>query len=120
MRTKEEFEVSVELINLSTAGTLVSYRHVAGRPSLFSGGETVFLETDLSQLIERLSVRLYTFQSELARFQMRCRIVHTYEESETRRHYFGVALLDLARRREDLLHAVILKIQTFISSRGLV
>jgi hypothetical protein len=35
------------------------------------------------------------------------------------RDYAGLAFLDLTKQQEDLLHAVILKMQLFLSSRDL-
>jgi hypothetical protein len=90
-----------------------------GTLPLFGGGETVFFETDFTDLIERMAVRLYAFQADLARFQVRARVVRTYEEPDTRRRYVALAFLELTGPQEDLLHALILKMQMFISSRGL-
>jgi hypothetical protein len=58
-------------------------------------------------------------QAELARFQTHCRVAYTAEESDMQRDYAGLAFLDLTKQQEDLLHAVILKMQLFLSSRDL-
>jgi hypothetical protein len=116
---RKKLDIGVELIDLATGGAALSYRYVPGTPPLFGGGETLFFEADFSNLIERLAVRLYAFQAEIATFQARCRVVRIYEEPDTRRRYVAVVFLDLSGPQEDLLHALILKMQLFISSRGL-
>jgi hypothetical protein len=116
---KKKLDISIELIDLATGGASLCYRYKPGTPPLFTGGETIFFEADFSDLIERMAVRLYAFQAELAHFQARCRVVRTYEEPDTRRRYVAVAFRDLTGPQEDLLHALILKMQMFISSRGL-
>jgi hypothetical protein len=117
---KQKLDLEVELIDLASGGALVSYRQSAGTQPYLIGGESIFLEVDFNELIERLAVRLYAFQAELAHLQMRGRVIRAYEEVETRRHYAAVAFLDLTRPQEDLLHAVILKLQLFMSSRGMM
>ena len=114
---KKKLDIGVELIDLATGGASLSYRYMPGTPHLFGGGETVFFEADFSALIERMAVRLYAFQADLARFQARGRVVRIYEETDTRRRYVAIAFLDLTGPQEDLLHALILKMQMFISSR---
>jgi hypothetical protein len=116
---EQKLDLSVEISNLSSGGALVSYRRSrrAGQP--FRDSEALFLEVDLGELVERLAVRLYASQSERARFRTRCRVAHTAEESDTQRDYVGLSFLDPTRQQQDLLHAVILKMQMFISSRGL-
>jgi hypothetical protein len=81
---------------------------------------TLILEIDPQRgVIERLAVRLYASQSELARFRTRCCVAHTAEESDMQRDYVRLSFLDPTRQQQDLLHAVILKMQLFISARGL-
>jgi hypothetical protein len=116
---KKRLDINVELIDLATGGASLSYRYMPGTLPLFGGGETVFFETDFADLIERMAVRLYAFQADLAHFQARARVVRTYEEPDTRRRYVALAFLELTGPQEDLLHALILKMQMFISSRGL-
>jgi hypothetical protein len=115
----QKLDLPVEISNLSSGGALVSYRRSRGVGQLCRDGEALFLEVDLVELIERLAVRLYASQSELARFRTRCRVAHTAAESETQRDYVGLSFLDPIRQQQGLLHAVILKMQLFTSSRGL-
>ena len=98
---------------------MVSYRRSRGAGQLFRDGEALFLEVDLGALVERLAVRLYACQSELARFRTRCRVAHTAADSDMQRDYVGLSFLDPTRQQQDLLHAEILKMQLFLSSRGL-
>jgi hypothetical protein len=117
---KQKLGLEAELIDLASGGALVSYRQPAGTQPYLTGGDSIFLEVDFNELIERLAVRLYAFQAELARLQIRGRVVRAYHETETRRHYAAIAFLDLTRPQEDLLHAVILKLQRFMSSGGMM
>lgn len=116
---KQRVDVGVELFDLSTGGALLSYRYAPGTPPLFHGGESVFFEAAFGDLIERMAVRLYASQAQLAQFQARCHVTRTYEDPEARRRYVAVAFRDLTGPQEDLLYALILKMQMFISSRGL-
>jgi hypothetical protein len=118
--SKQTLDIAVEIVNLSTVGALISYRRPAGTQPYLTVEESIFLEVDFSELIERLAVRLYASQAELSRPQIRGRIVRTYEESEMRRSYAAVSFQDLTRPQEDLLHAVILKLQVSMSSRGML
>lgn len=116
---KKKLDLNVELIDLATGGASLCYRYAPGTPPLFGGGETVVFEADFSDLIERMAVRLYAFQAELAHFQASGHVIRTFEEPDTRRRYLAIAFQGLTGPQEDLLHALILKMQMFISSRGL-
>jgi hypothetical protein len=109
-----------DLINFSTGGALVSYPQAPNATPLGYGSEIIVLQANLSVLIEHLAVRLYAAQTELARFRVPCRIVHTRQEAELHRHYMGVAFMDLTRPQEDLLHAIALKLQRFAASQRLI
>jgi hypothetical protein len=117
--SKHKLDIAVEIMNLSTVGALVSYRRPAGTQPYLTVGDNVFLEVDFSELIERLAVRLYASQAGLSRPQIRAHVVRAYEENEARRSYAAASFQDLTRPQEDLLHAVILKLQVSMSSRGI-
>jgi hypothetical protein len=85
--------------------------------TLLEGKSSIW--SSIRELLDRLGVRLYASQPTLSRFQVRGRVVRRYQESETPYHYLGVAFAELTGAQEDLLHAVILKSQTFMSARGL-
>jgi hypothetical protein len=108
-----------ELVNVSTGGALLRYRQVAGAQPWFHGGESLILQVDFSALLAHLAVRLYAAQADLARVQVSCRIVHTHPEAGGGWQALGVAFTDLTQPQEDLLHAIVLKLQTAMAARGL-
>lgn len=111
---KQPLDITTTLIDLSATGALVSYRRPPTGSPVFHHDHPISLEIDFKKMLTHLSVPLSSLQS--SHCSLPSLVVRTYEESQTR-CYIAIQFLELSQQQEDLLHAVLLKIQQFLAAR---